>query len=214
MYVNPYVRRSLLIGLALNLVGSPSEAQESTRWSFDTGVSTLGIMFGGKYQVSSRTRLRGNLAWAPNLGFRDTVGDIRYDFNWEGFGLLLLVDHSFSDTPFFLSGGVFISAQRYTGLASGSFIVNDEPYLTNLEARARLRNDYMPAFAMGYEAKFRNGLNVSASVGGIYTGGIRATLLARGGDVSDEDLLAERADFEDDFLDLYPFISVSVKLEF
>ena len=204
-----------IVGMLSTIVGMKSDAQEaSSEFAIGVGVSTIGVTLEGTYQLSPRLRLRGLYAQSPDLAFSDDVGGIPYEFSWDGYGLALLADYRFPNSPFLITAGVLYSEHRIIGRASGTFTVNNEAYTTDLEAIAEFDFRWLPVVALGLEYPIRGGVLLTGEAGIAYSGGVEARLTAIGGSVSSDDIIAETADFEDDFLEFYPFINIGLKLRF
>lgn len=178
------------------------------------GVSTLGATVEGAYRISETLGARVPVGYL-GTSFSDTDDGLDFDLDLNLGGVGLLGDYYPGGGGFRLSGGVFYNAVKAEGSARGDGNVGDTFYTgVDLDVDVEPKNRFMPALAIGYDAEIGSRWVISGDLGAMYTGGFKASVRDRTGQVSQADIDDEIGDIEDGRADFYPYIKLGVAFRF
>ncbi|NDV02603.1 hypothetical protein [Pseudoroseicyclus tamaricis] len=196
-----YTLSAAAAALAASLA-APALAQDVGDVNVGAGLSTLGGVVEGSYQITPEFAVRGIANGTFGLGVESSLEEYEFDGEAQLGGVGLLADYYPNGANFRFSGGLYVP----TGGLEGTFTSDDRTF----EGEAGFAEEVAPMATVGYRYAFTSGLTLSAEAGAIFSDYEVTT------DSADPADQAEAQRLSDDANDwaAYPYVALTAGFSF
>ncbi|MGZ9808948.1 hypothetical protein ACXN5S_00610 [Pseudoroseicyclus sp. H15] len=142
-------------------LSAPAYAQNVGDVNVGAGLSTLGGVVEGSYQITPQIAVRGIANGTFGLGVESSLDEYEFDGDAQLGGVGLLADYYIGGSGVRVSGGLYVP----TGELEGTFTSEGQTF----DGQASFADDVAPMATIGYRYGFNNGLTLTAEAGAIFS---------------------------------------------